>query len=49
MDPVNITEDMPESDQDLKKRKLILDSGEIKPTGDQEYLTEALPVTTKYH
>lgn len=43
MKPDKLTEDMPESTQDLKDRKLILDSGEPTQTSAQQLLTEDLP------
>lgn len=43
MNQKKLTEDMPESAQDLSNRGLILDSGQVTPSNDQRVLTEDLP------
>ena len=43
MEPKKLTEDMPESAQDLIGRGLILDSGQPAPASGQRLLTEDLP------
>ena len=43
MNPKKLTEDMPESTDDLKQRGLILASGQATAGSNQRILTEDLP------
>ena len=42
-DPKQLTEEMPETNEDLKARGLILDSGGLQAAPGQRILTEDLP------